>query len=251
MAASSQPRILIVDDEADTCANLSDIFSDFGYHVDTAHDGPSALKLVHAGRPYDVALLDLRMPGMDGLELYRRIKEKSAGTIALIVTAYASSDTAQSALAAGARKIVPKPVNIARLLGLVQDALESPLVLVVDDDHDLCDNLWEIFHERGFRVHLAHDVDDATQTLQHRRFQVVLLDMKLPGGDGGDLLKQVRATNPQARTIVITGYPSEMEVRVQQALAEGATAVAYKPFDMPRLLKTVTELSRPAPGEQS
>ena len=249
--ADTTPRILIVDDEVDTCANLSDIFADLGYHVDTAHDGPAALKLVDANQLYDVALLDLRMPGMDGLELYRRIKEKSAGTIALIVTAYASSDTAQSALAAGARKIVSKPVNIASLLGLVQEALESPLVLVVDDDHDLCENLWEIFHERGFRVHLAHDVDDASHTLQQRQFQVVLLDMKLPGGDGRDVLKQVRATNPQARTIVITGYPSEMEVRVQQALAEGATAVAYKPFDMPRLLKMVTEFSHPASGEQT
>ena len=83
--------------------------------------------------PYDIALLDLRMPGMDGLELYRRIREISAGTVAIVVTAYASSDTAKSVLSAGAWKIVPKPVNIGSLLGMVAAALDTPLVLVRAD----------------------------------------------------------------------------------------------------------------------
>ena len=68
------PSILIVDDERDACLNLADIFTDLGYRVDIAHDGWSALELLQK-RPYDVALLDLKMPGMDGLTLYRRIKK--------------------------------------------------------------------------------------------------------------------------------------------------------------------------------
>lgn len=247
--AESTSRVLIVDDEADTCANLADIFSELGYHADTAHDGFAALQLVETQPFYDIVLLDLRMPGMDGLELYRRIKQKSAGTEALIVTAYATSDTAKSAIAAGARCVLSKPVNIGKLLGLVQSALETPLVLVVDDDHDLCDSLWDILHEQGFRVHLAHDVSEAGKTLQHSRFQVVLLDMKLPSGDGSNVLQQIRVTNPQARTIVITGNPNEMENRVQQALAEGAAAVAYKPFDVPTLLKMVGGFSQVPQGD--
>ena len=55
--------ILVVDDEVDTCSNLSDILTDLGYHVDVAHDGPSALELARKN-PYDIALLDLRMPGI-------------------------------------------------------------------------------------------------------------------------------------------------------------------------------------------
>lgn len=235
------PRILIVDDEADTCANLSDIFSDFGYQVDTAQDGPSALALVEQQPFYDVALLDLRMPGMDGLELYRRMKQKSAGTVAIVVTAYASSDTAKSAISAGARQVLSKPVDISRLLDLVQNSLQCPLVLIVDDETDLCDNLWEILHGRGYRVHLAHDVREASQSLASCQFQIVLLDMKLPDGDGTQVFQQVRQTNPQARTIVITGHRDELESRVQQALQEGAAGVAYKPFDIPKLLKIVDD----------
>src|SRR5947209_19121343 len=83
------PTILVVDDEVDTCRNLSDILTDLGYRVDVAHDGPSALELVRRNA-YDVALLDLRMPGMDGLEWFHRIRQVRSGTVGIIVTAYAA-----------------------------------------------------------------------------------------------------------------------------------------------------------------
>src|SRR5260221_14513241 len=86
----AKPSILVVDDDADTCRNLSDILTDLGYRVDTAHDGLSALTLVRQ-HAYDIALLDLKMPGMSGLELYREIKQLQSGTVALVVTAYATS----------------------------------------------------------------------------------------------------------------------------------------------------------------
>jgi two-component system, NtrC family, response regulator HydG len=235
-------RILIVDDEPDTCANLSDILTDLGYEVDTAHDGFAALELIKKNA-YDIALLDLRMPGMDGLELYQRIREISAGTVAIVVTAYATSDTAKSVLSAGAWKIVSKPVNIGSLLKLVSQALEAPLVLVVDDDRDLCDNLWDLLHERGYRVHLAHDVPDAERALRQHKFQIVLIDMRLPSGNGHQILRTLQETDKEARTVLITGFVAEMEAKVQQALQAGANAVCYKPFDVEKLLSTVQELS--------
>src|SRR2546428_789145 len=78
---ATRSSVLVVDDDVDTCRNLSDILTDLGYHVDCAHDGPSALDLVRRNA-YDVALLDLKMPGMDGLTLYREIKKLSASTVA-------------------------------------------------------------------------------------------------------------------------------------------------------------------------
>ena len=82
------PSILVVDDDVDTCRNLCDILTDLGYQVDTAHDGPAALELVQRNA-YDVALLDLKMPGMDGLDALPRDQGCSAGTVAIVVTAYA------------------------------------------------------------------------------------------------------------------------------------------------------------------
>ena len=240
--ATNVPRLLIVDDEPDTCANLLDIFVDLGYEVDVAYDGLAALKLVEKNT-YDVALLDLKMPGMDGLELYQRIRQLSAGTVAIVVTAYANSGTATSVLDSGAWKILSKPVDLPQLLGLVEQALDEPLILVVDDDQDLCASLWDTLRDRSYRVCLANNLEDATGRLKQREYNVVLIDMKLPECDGSQILGKVRQMNPDARTILITGYRDEMELRVQEALGNGADAVCYKPFQMDKLLKTIGQLS--------
>jgi two-component system response regulator HydG len=235
--------ILVVDDDVDTCRNLSDILTDLGHHVEIAHDGPSALELVRR-RHFDVALLDLKMPGMNGLELYRAIRMLRADTVALIVTAYAGGDTAEEALAAGAWKVLAKPVEFPRLLKLVDEALDQPLVMVVDDDPELCANLWDLLRERSYRVAVAHDEPTAAQQLRDASFRVVLIDMKLPTGDGASVFKLVREANPQARTVVITGHRAELERAVDDVLKEGADAVCYKPFEMNRLLSTLDQLTQ-------
>jgi CheY-like chemotaxis protein len=241
-ASKTGPLILLVDDDVDICRNLADILTDLDYSVDYAHDGPTALVMVRQ-KPYDIALLDLKMPGMDGLTLYREIKKIRSGTVAILVTAYASGETAEEALAAGAWQVVPKPVDFPTLLSLVDEALGQPLVLVVDDDRDLCANLWDLLRERGFRVHLAHNEAEAAGYLQGEPFKVVLIDLKIPGGDGSRVFQMVRQANPRARTILITGYRSETEETVAEILAEGADAVCYKPFDVPQLLHALQQLS--------
>jgi two-component system response regulator HydG len=240
--SEAKPQLLVVDDERDTCANLADIFTDLGYDVDVAYDGPSALVLVEQ-KVYDVALLDLKMPGMDGLELFKRIKEISHGTVAIVVTAYATSETARKIIDAGAWRIMPKPVDFSALLRHVDEALDQPLILVVDDDHDLCDTLWDLFREHGLRVHVAHDVDAAVERLRTNGFNVVLIDFRLPTGSGVDVLRSVREQNPVARTVLITGYRNEAELAIKQALDQGADAVCYKPFEVPELLELTSRLA--------
>src|ERR1019366_8051095 len=229
------PSILVVDDEVDTCRNLSDILTDLGYHVAVAYEGLTALEMVRH-KPYDVALLDLKMPGMDGLTLNREIKKIRADTVAIVVTAYAGGDTKTEALTAGAWQVLSKPVDFPKLLGFVDEALGQPLVMVVDDDHDLCESLWDLLRERGYRVCLAHDEQQAAERLKGRDFKIVLIDMKLPSGDGTSVFRIVRETNPQARTVFIPGHRSEMEERIKQAMNEGADGVCYNPFDVPSLL---------------
>jgi CheY-like chemotaxis protein len=234
--------VLVVDDEQDACRNLSDILTDLGYDVAIAHDGPRALDLIRRRR-YDVALLDLMMPGMDGLTLYREIKKVRASTVALIVTAYPNNPKADEAKAAGAWRVVSKPVEIPQLLQFVDEALGQPLVLVVDDDPDLCANVWDLLREQGYRVCLAHDARSAADRLAEGRFRIILLDMRLPDTDGATVFRLVRRTNPEARVLVITGYRAEAEPIIRQLLSEGARGVFEKPFEVPKLLAAVREFA--------
>ena len=245
MTTANGPSILVVDDDVDICRNLSDILTDLGYHVDTATGGRAALELVRQ-HAYDVALLDLKMPDMDGLTLYREIKKIQAATVAIVVSAYASGAITEEALTAGAWQVLPKPVELDRLLRLVGEAIEQPLVMVVDDDTDLCQSLWDLLRERGYRVCFAHNEQEAAEQLQGKAFHVVLIDMKLPDSSGSAVFRLVRRSNPEARTILITGHRSEMDELVKQVTTEGADAVCYKPFDVPRLLEILQQLSKRA-----
>jgi CheY-like chemotaxis protein len=235
--------ILVVDDDVDTCRNLQDILVEMGYQVDVAHDGLEALEKIRH-KVYDIALLDLKMPGMDGITLYREIRKVQASAVAMVVTAFAGGNTTEQALAAGAWQVLSKPVDLSKLLGLVETAIGQPLVMVVDDDHDLCNSLWDVLREQGFRVGLAHDEQEASRQLGGQNYRVVLIDMKLPTCDGSTVFRLVREVNPQAKTVVITGHREEMSALVQQVLAEGADAICYKPFDVPGLLGTLQKLAQ-------
>ncbi len=126
----------------------------------------------------------------------------------------------------------------------MDEAIDQPLVLVVDDDRDLCDNLWDLLREHGFRVSVAHDCQQAADQLRESTFQVVLIDMRIPDCDGSAVFQIVRESNPRARTILITGYRSEMDQLIGRMVAEGAHGVCYKPFDVPELLKKLEQLAK-------
>jgi CheY-like chemotaxis protein len=115
------PTILVVDDDADTRCNMADLFSDLlGYRVDAAEGGDITLERARQ-QPYDMGLLDLRMPGMDGLTLCRRLKHLWPGMVNLIVTGYPGDGLDDEARAAGASQVLHKPVDFAK--GLVEQAL--------------------------------------------------------------------------------------------------------------------------------
>lgn len=228
------PSILVVDDDADICHNMADIFEDFGYRVDTASDGASALELVRKHR-YDVAVLDLMMPGMDGAALSDKIKKVRSGIVCLIVTAYPAHPRAEVALQAGVWKLLPKPLDFPQLMTAIDEALGQPLVLVVDDDTDLCLNVWDLLRERGYRVCMAHNVDRALELLNGEEFQAILLDMKLPDGDGSQVFQKAREHQSNVRVIVITGHGGELESQIHSLSSAGADILA-KPLDVAQLL---------------
>jgi CheY-like chemotaxis protein len=117
-----KPAILMVDDNVDECRNMVDILTEVGYRVDTALEGQTALRLVQR-QAYDVALLDLRMPGMDGLTLCREVRQLRPGTVALLITGHPEEVLPAEARAAGVRQILPKPVDVSLLLLRIDECL--------------------------------------------------------------------------------------------------------------------------------
>jgi DNA-binding NtrC family response regulator len=117
-------KILIVDDELSVRTSLKEWFLEEGFTVETAESGEDALNKMHTG-PYDLILLDIKMPGMDGITLQKKIKEIDEDAIIIIMTAYASVDTAVEALKLGAFDYVTKPFDPDDLSQLIRNALKQ------------------------------------------------------------------------------------------------------------------------------
>jgi DNA-binding NtrC family response regulator len=122
---SSRPiRILVVDDEPSVRESLGKWFLESGFQVGTAKNAREALEMFEKNT-WDVVLLDIRMPGMDGLELQAKIQKKDPDTIIVIITAYASVDTAIRALKQGAFDYITKPFDLQNLEHLIRNAVEQ------------------------------------------------------------------------------------------------------------------------------
>ena len=114
-------KILIVDDEEIVRESLTEWFREDGYQVESAADATAALKMINRERR-DIYFLDIKMPGMDGMELHRKIREADHDAVVIMITAYAAVDTAVKALKEGAFDYITKPFDPENLSNLVRNA---------------------------------------------------------------------------------------------------------------------------------
>ena len=234
--------ILVVDDEPDIRDTVADILNDFGYAADTAGNGTEALSRI-SERFYDVALLDFKMPGMDGLTLSHEMRRLSPETSAILVSAYTGGGIAEEAIRNGIRKVIAKPVDMNEVMKEIEHQLNRPIVLVIDDDSEFCASIRDVLDEWGFRVSTASDEASASQLLSSRRPQVVILDVVLGGdSDASRILRTIRDSNPMTGVVLVTGHRMETAPLIDELIDNGAASVCFKPLQMQQLLEVMQSL---------
>jgi DNA-binding NtrC family response regulator len=117
-------NILVVDDEVVICKSIQRILSPEGYEVKTALSGEKALEKI-SQESFDIVITDLKMPGMDGMELLAKIKEKDPEIVVIMITGYSTVQTAVQAMRMGALDYIPKPFTPEELIVVVEKALEK------------------------------------------------------------------------------------------------------------------------------
>lgn len=117
-------RILVVDDNRDLAENLVEILEDAGFGADFFDDPARALHALVPGR-YSLALIDLRMPGMDGVELHRALKQIDPALKAIAMTAFARDERVRCALGDGMLAVFSKPMNAASLIVQLREAVAA------------------------------------------------------------------------------------------------------------------------------
>lgn len=233
-------RILVVDDDHRMIKTLVDIFKVKGYEVEGAYSGDEAKEKV-AEQRFDCVLTDIKMPQINGVELHKAIKAMRPDLPVVLISAYSADKLVKEGLEEGAIAFLTKPLDINLLLIFFSSLRREQSIVIVDDDPRFCRTLGVVLRERGFKVIQVTDPHDVIGKVSTDG-QVVLLDMKLNGLSGMDVLKQIREQHPGLPVILMTGYRAEMAQVIEAALKICAYTCLYKPFEIEELLQTVNEI---------
>ncbi len=232
-------NILVVDDLRSIRLTLGAILEDAGHNVVTVENGYEAIEAARKAH-FDAIFMDIKMPGINGVQTFREVKKVDPEAAVIMMTAYSVEDLVKEALEEGAYTIVYKPFDMDRIIAIIEELLEKTLVLVVDDQFADRETLKAILEDKGYRVATAKDGAEAIKMVKEKHYDIIFLDVKLPGMNGVQVFEQVKKIDPKAAVIMMTGY--SVEDLVRRAVSQGAYTCIYKPFDMEKVIGLVEEI---------
>ncbi len=249
-------KILVIDDDRMNCHLLHAVLTRHGYEVHTATSGLEGLNLFRQHAPR-VTILDLRMPGMDGLTTLKEIRaiDPHAPVIilgggateiqenqarALRVTDFVRKGLSLDVLVEGVNRVVQQPARKQEgtggpSAGAVADTGDT--VLVVDDEQLVRDLLVQFLSLRGYRALGVKEGPEAISMVEQTSPDLILLDLMLPGMNGVEVLRRLRDKHFSGAIIIVTGsYDEEL---LQDAWSLHPQEVITKPIDLDKLLAMI------------
>lgn len=238
--------ILIVDDNISLSKSLCFILDKKGYETIMAKDGVEAIKIVR-DKSFDIILMDIKMPLMNGVETYKKIKKISPDSIVFMMTAYAVEELVQDALVEGAYGILYKPLEIDRMIELIEEAFENKkgiFILIVDDDPSINITLKKIFEKKGFDICIANSGEEAIAKFTKENFDIAFIDLKLPTINGLETYLELKKIKKDIVVIIMTAYREELKDLVDRALKNSAYACLYKPLEIEKVLSILGQIMK-------
>lgn len=233
-------RILVVDDDRRMVKTVCDILQVKGFDALPAYSGEEAVERAQ-GESFDCVLMDIKMPGIDGIEALKGIKAVAPELPVVLMSAYSTEEQAGGASRHGAYAVLTKPVDVQMVLSFLALLRKEESILVVDDDPVFCKTLKDILQARGYRVETESEPDRVMGRIEQRYELLVILDLKLGAANGVDVLKEIRSKYPTKPVVLVTGYRGES---IEQGMRIGAYTCLYKPLEAERLVGIVEEISR-------
>ena len=280
-------RVLVVDDSANSREILNDLLVLLGYAPVAEASGAAGLaelrRAAGLGHPYHLVLLDWRMPGMDGFDVARALRDDplpGPEPAILLVTAYGDEEIVREAARHGLAGCLAKPVSASTLLDAINGAcgpqrggapaaavpaaaqaraapvaappvLRGRRVLLVEDNELNRFVATELLAEvAGMDVTLAGNGQEALDLLRDARFDIVLMDIQMPGMDGLQATRQIRADPALARLPVIAMTAHAMAGDRDKSREAGMNDHVSKPFEPAQLFEVMLRWLTPAPASE-
>jgi PAS domain S-box-containing protein len=268
-------RVLVVDDNENARQVLSDLLGSLSFKVDRAESGEAAIAAVAdadaQSMPYEIVFLDWKMPGMNGIETARRLRERQLSHIPvmLMVTAYGREEVIKGAEEAGIEDVLIKPVSasvlfdsVVRILGGVVDsprttgeaptdafeqlaAIKGARILLVEDNDLNQEVAIELLRDAGFVVDLAEDGRIALDKVMAADYDIVLMDMQMPVMDGVTATREIRKEEHFKNLPIVAMTANAMQVDRDLCLAAGMNDHVAKPIEPDDLWKVLLKWIKP------
>ena len=261
-------HVLIVDDEEFAAEHARTVLNDAGVRADCCMSGEEALQMLEIQHtkqePYNLVLMDWKMPEMDGLEAARRIRESyGKETVVILLTAYNWYDVLDKALEAGIDSFLTKPLFASKVisefervarhnnLNLFNEKKRAELagrrILMAEDIEMNAEIMMDILEMEGMETDHAENGRIAVEMFRSSepgKYAAILMDIRMPEMDGLEATQAIRALDrPDARTIPIIALTANaFDEDVQRSLQVGMNAHLTKPVESDHLFRTLGEL---------
>ena len=222
---SESTRILIVDDDKGMVSTLSDILSACGYKISVAGSGHEAIHQAHTATPHAV-LMDIRMPGLNGVDTFREMKRLAPDCYVIFMTAYATSELVEEARREGAVEVLPKPIDMELTLDLLSEIVSRIPLLVLDQEDVPPIELEtdETLTSAKLDVQRAPSIEKAVLCFEKEPWRVVLLDLEVAKTVASEL-RILHELNPNVLIVAIGDIPKPQLAKSRSMIS------AYLPKD--------------------
>lgn len=246
-------KILLVDDNEDFLDSTKDVLEDEGFDVQIASSGEEAVRRV-GEEDLDLVVMDIKMPGLNGVESFIQMKKHKPGIRVIMCTAYIVDGLIRQALEEGAYTVLNKPFEMELLLSTITHCLQEQncgLILLADEDRTFCEHWTGILRAQGHHVVVANNGSDALGLVQHNTFDVLVLQKDLPEVDALEIHRRLREGNRDVLATIVLGTPQEMDADVQQMLRQEHGLITFnKPLDQVVFLDLLGSICAAKPLER-
>ncbi len=269
-------RVLVVDDDPIARDTLSEMLAQWGLTVAVAASGTAALASIHAasssGAPFDLVLMDWKMPGQNGVEVAEAIRADGSGAkppVVVMVSAFGRADVFEAAKRAGIESFLVKPVDPSLLLETIQSLFSTTVpareiappatpseqlagghVLVAEDNEINQQIVDHLLQRLGMTVEFAANGREAVDAVlrDYSRFDAVIMDVQMPVMDGLEATRLIRRHVDGNQLPIIAMTAHAMEQERQMCLDAGMDDHLTKPVDPKSLTRTLVRWIHVPPG---
>jgi len=242
----SRKKVLVVDDEPNIRELLKYELASEGYEVLEASTGEETIEIARREHPAMITL-DVMMPGIDGFDVLSVLShDRDTADIPVILVSVI--DDREKGFRLGAVDYLVKPIDRKEFIESIHrvsaqlDGSRPRKVLVVDDDHDINEALQTILRAEGFEVLSAYDGETAIDQVLASQPDLVVLDLKLPGISGYEVMRRLKAVDASKSTPIVVMTASDLGRGNTRSLALGASEYLTKPFSKDQFLETLKGL---------